>query len=112
MDLTYSPEDRAFREKTRRWLDANVPKDDPKTLGERKAWHRKLYEAGYVGMLWPREYGGGGATPLRQAHLEDGEARGGGPPPPQGRGPRLLRPAPPRPRPPGPKARPPQQNLT
>src|SRR5213593_3096380 len=58
MDLNYAPEDREFRAATRRWLEANVAKEDHKTLGERKAWHRKLYEAGYVGMLWPREYGG------------------------------------------------------
>src|SRR5438445_3833081 len=67
MNLTYSPEDRAFREKTRRWLDVNVPKDDAKTLDERKAWHRRLYEAGYVGMLWPKAYGGWEATPMQQA---------------------------------------------
>ena len=30
----------------------------------RRAWHRKLYEAGYVGMGWPKEYGG----PRRDAH--------------------------------------------
>src|SRR5207249_171096 len=32
MDLTYSPEDRAFREKARRWLEANVPTDDLKKM--------------------------------------------------------------------------------
>jgi alkylation response protein AidB-like acyl-CoA dehydrogenase len=80
MDLTYSPEDRAFREKTRRWLGVNVPKDDPKTLGERKAWHRRLYEAGYVGMLWPKAYGGWEATPMQQAIVQDEMARAGAPP--------------------------------
>src|SRR2546428_9495037 len=75
MDLTYSPEDRAFREKTRRWLGINVPKDDPKTLGERKAWHRRLYEAGHVGMLWPKAYGGWEATPMPQAVAQDQMAR-------------------------------------
>src|SRR3989441_2505821 len=80
MDLTYAPEDRAFREKTRRWLGVNVPKDDPKTLDERKAWHRRLYEAGYVGMLWPKAYGGWEATPMRQAIVQDEMARAGAPP--------------------------------
>jgi len=80
MDLTYSPEDRAFREKTRRWLDVNVPKDDAKTLDERKAWHRRLYEAGYVGMLWPKAYGGWEATPMQQAIVQDEMARAGAPP--------------------------------
>ncbi len=80
MDLTYSPEDRAFREKARRWLEANVPTDDLKTLDERKAWHRKLYEAGYVGVLWPKEYGGWGASPMQQAIVQDEMARVNAPP--------------------------------
>ena len=80
MDLNYSPEDRAFREKTRRWLEANVPTQDLKTLAERKAWHRKLYEAGYVGMLWPTEYGGWGATAMQQAIVQDEMARIQAPP--------------------------------
>jgi len=80
MDLNYSPEDRAFRDTTRRWLEANVPADDLKTLAERKAWHRTLYEAGYVGMLWPREYGGWGATAMQQAIVQDEMARIQAPP--------------------------------
>jgi len=86
MDLNYSPEDVAFREKTRRWLEENVPRQDLKTLDERKAWHRTLYEAGYVGMLWPKEYGGWGATPMRQAIVQDEMARIGAPPPINGLG--------------------------
>src|SRR3989449_10476024 len=99
MDLNYAPEDREFRAATRRWLEANVAKEDLKTLGERKAWHRKLYEAGYVGMLWPREYGGGGTTPLRATNRQDQEARGGAPPPVQwvGSGFHAPPPHPPRP---------------
>jgi alkylation response protein AidB-like acyl-CoA dehydrogenase len=80
MDLNYSAEDRAFRDKTRRWLEANTPREDLKTLAERKAWHRKLYEAGYVGMLWPKEYGGWGATAMQQAIVQDEMARMQAPP--------------------------------
>jgi alkylation response protein AidB-like acyl-CoA dehydrogenase len=80
MDLNYSPEDRAFREATRRWFEANTPKVEPKTLAERKAWHRTMYDAGYVGLLWPREYGGRGATPMQQAIVQDEMARAGAPP--------------------------------
>ena len=86
MDLNYSPEDRAFRDTTRRWLEASVPQNELKTLDERKAWHRKLYEAGYVGMLWPKEYGGWGATPMQQAIVQDEMARVGAPPPINGLG--------------------------
>ena len=81
MDLAYSAEDRAFREATHRWLLANVPPDEPKTLPARRAWHRRLYEAGYVGMGWPVEYGGRGATPLQQAIVADEMARTNAPPP-------------------------------
>src|SRR5437868_11254974 len=80
MDLNYSAEDRAFRDTTRRWLEANAPSQDLKTLAERKTWHRRLYEAGYVGMLWPREYGGWGATAMQQAIVQDEMARSGAPP--------------------------------
>jgi alkylation response protein AidB-like acyl-CoA dehydrogenase len=80
MDLNYSPEDRAFREKTRRWLEASTPREDLKTLAERKVWHRQLYEAGYVGMLWPQEYGGWGATAMQQAIVQDEMARIQAPP--------------------------------
>jgi alkylation response protein AidB-like acyl-CoA dehydrogenase len=86
MDLNYSPEDRAFRDRTRGWLETNVPRDDLKTLDERKQWHRKLYEAGYVGMLWPKAYGGWGATPMEQAIVQDEMARIGAPPPINGLG--------------------------
>jgi alkylation response protein AidB-like acyl-CoA dehydrogenase len=80
MDLNYSPEDLAFREATRRWLAANVPRGELKTFGERKAWHQKLYEAGYVGMGWPREYGGRAASPMQQAIVADELARVNAPP--------------------------------
>jgi alkylation response protein AidB-like acyl-CoA dehydrogenase len=81
MDLRYSPEDLAFREATRRWLQANVPGEEPATLDARRAWHRQLYDAGYVGMGWPVAYGGRGATPLQQAIVADEMARAGAPAP-------------------------------
>src|SRR5437764_761877 len=86
MDLNPTAEDRAFRQEVRRWLETNVPTGDVKTLDERKAWHRKLYEAGYVGMLWPKEYGGWGRTPMQQAIVQDEMARIGAPPPINGLG--------------------------
>ena len=35
---------------------------------------------GYVGMLWPKEYGGWGATPMQQAIVQDEMARVSAPP--------------------------------
>jgi alkylation response protein AidB-like acyl-CoA dehydrogenase len=81
MDLRYSAEDLAFRAATRDWLEANVPRTEPATLDERRAWHRRLYDAGYVGMGWPVEYGGRGASPLQQAIVADEMARAGAPAP-------------------------------
>jgi alkylation response protein AidB-like acyl-CoA dehydrogenase len=86
MDLNYSPEDREFRTATRKWFEANTPAVEPKTLAERKAWHRTMYDAGYVGMLWPKEYGGRGATPMQQAIVQDEMARASAPPPINGLG--------------------------
>src|SRR5262245_8841965 len=81
MDLRYSSGDLAFRDATRRWLAASVPAEEPATLEARRAWHRQLYEAGYVGMGWPVAYGGRGATPLQQAIVADEMAQSNAPPP-------------------------------
>ncbi|MGH7268494.1 MAG: acyl-CoA dehydrogenase family protein, partial [Candidatus Rokuibacteriota bacterium] len=80
MDLNHSPEDRAFRDATRRWLEEHVPRGELKSLAERRAWHRKLYDAGFIGMGWPREYGGRSAGPIRQAIVADELARVNAPP--------------------------------
>jgi len=81
MDLNYTPEDIAFRKTVRTWLEEHLPRAPLRTLEERRAWHRKLYEAGYLGMGWPREYGGQGARPMEQAIVADEMARAGAPAP-------------------------------
>src|SRR6266436_8482696 len=86
MDLNYAPEDLAFRQATRRWFETNTPTVEPKTLEERRAWHRTMYDAGYVGMGWPTEYGGRGATPMQQAIAADEMARANAPAPINGLG--------------------------
>ena len=45
-----------------------------------------MYEAGYVGMGWPKEYGGRGATPMQQAIAADEMARANAPAPINGLG--------------------------
>jgi alkylation response protein AidB-like acyl-CoA dehydrogenase len=86
MDLTYTPEDIAFRKSVRAWLEANLPRAPLPTLDARRAWHRKLYEAGYLGMGWPKEFGGGGARPMEQAIVADEMARANAPAPTNGLG--------------------------
>ena len=85
MDLNYTAEDVAFRKQVRSWLEHHMPRHI-KTLDERRAWHRRLYEAGYLGMGWPREYGGQGARPMEQAIVADEMARSGAPAPTNGLG--------------------------
>jgi alkylation response protein AidB-like acyl-CoA dehydrogenase len=75
MDLQFSPADVEFRAKVRKWFEANLPKTELNTLEERKAWHREMYNAGFVGMGWPKEYGGQDARPMEQAIVADEMAR-------------------------------------
>ncbi|MDQ2783824.1 MAG: acyl-CoA dehydrogenase family protein [Chloroflexota bacterium] len=79
MDLNYTAEDKAFRQQVRHWLEEHIPKKRPETLDERRAWHRTLYEAGYLGMGWPKEYGGQEARPMEQAIVGEELARANAP---------------------------------
>jgi alkylation response protein AidB-like acyl-CoA dehydrogenase len=80
MDLNYSPEDEAFRLRVRRWFAEHRP-EQLHTLEQRKAWQRTLYEAGFVGMGWPHEYGGQAARPMEQAIVAEEMALGNVPGP-------------------------------
>ena len=81
MDLSYTPEERAFQHEVRTWLKRNMPKrdpaerpldfHDPERIARAKVWQRKLFEAGYVAMGWPREYGGRGADVMRQTIVNE-----------------------------------------
>jgi alkylation response protein AidB-like acyl-CoA dehydrogenase len=71
VDLTLSPQEQAFRDELREWLEQNHPGPEPKGdedgFNYRREWQRKLNEAGYAGLSWPKEYGGRGATLVEQA---------------------------------------------
>jgi alkylation response protein AidB-like acyl-CoA dehydrogenase len=71
MDLTLSPTEEAFRDELRGWLEANHPGKPPPADDEgfefRRRWQRQMYEAGWAGISWPKEYGGRGATLIEQA---------------------------------------------
>jgi alkylation response protein AidB-like acyl-CoA dehydrogenase len=76
MDFKFSEADEKFRHEFRSWLEHNIPSDwrsdnelDADTKSEferRRAWHRKLNDAGWMCIHWPKEYGGRGATLLQQ----------------------------------------------
>ena len=68
-----------FRKEVRSWLKGNKPEPPsfllPETFMEvgtdqqfdfLRAWQRKVYEAGYLGMAWPEAYGGGGRAQIYQ----------------------------------------------
>ena len=85
MDLTLSPSEAAFRDELRAWLAENHPGEDPPgddaAFEHRRDWQRKLFEAGYAGFSWPKEYGGRGATLVEQALFGEEMARAKAPPP-------------------------------
>ncbi|MBI3458073.1 MAG: acyl-CoA dehydrogenase family protein [Candidatus Rokubacteria bacterium] len=94
MDFAYSPEEEAFRAEVRAWLERELPahraewppSDDEFTLHPDRAfdaclaWHRRLYEGGWVGIAWSREYGGRGATLVEQGIFQEEMVRAGAPP--------------------------------
>jgi alkylation response protein AidB-like acyl-CoA dehydrogenase len=82
VDLRDTPEEVAFRTEVRGWLEANIPTEltGPRSGEEAyaRAWHdwsRKLSDAGYAGLTWPKEYGGSGAPYSHQAILLEELAR-------------------------------------
>ncbi|HET8632236.1 MAG TPA: acyl-CoA dehydrogenase family protein [Thermomicrobiales bacterium] len=79
MDLRYTAEDEAFRARVRAWLAEHAPREPLRTVAEKKAWHRALYEAGYLGMGWPGAYGGREARPIEQAIVVEEMARADAP---------------------------------
>jgi alkylation response protein AidB-like acyl-CoA dehydrogenase len=76
MDFDLTPAERAFRDRLRDWLRTNRPSwadggrtADGNWLERHVAWQRQLHEAGYLGLNWPREYGGRGASLMEQVIL-------------------------------------------
>lgn len=85
VDFADSPDDARFRAALRGWLADHKPAraervpHDEASLAEEFAflrdWQRRLHDAGYVGLLWPRAYGGRAAPPTQQAILNEELAR-------------------------------------
>ncbi len=82
MNFDDTPQEAAFRETARQWIDANAPKElvgelSASSLGRirlkhadivevGKAWQKKKFDAGWACLHWPKEYGGRGATPIER----------------------------------------------
>ena len=87
MDLNDTPEQAAYREEVRAWLEANKVQAPPRAgssedseyIDSRRAWQRKLAEAGLAGVTWPREYGGQGKGPIEQVTVNQEISKAGVP---------------------------------
>lgn len=81
MDLNLTPQELQFRDELRAWLKENVPDPWSEPLDEPQArdrywsflrdWQRKLFEGGWTGFSWPKEYGGRGASAIEQAIFQE-----------------------------------------
>ena len=92
MDLTLTPEQETFRETVRTWLRANIPEewarqtvagsDIPRVEAYDllRRWQRTLYDAGFLGLTWPVEYGGRGLTFVEEIILQQEMALAKAPP--------------------------------
>ena len=69
MDLHDSPEEARFRRDVRAWLEENLPrgwgtkefeaaKNADEEVAFLKQWQRTLFDGGWAGLDWPKEYGG------------------------------------------------------
>jgi len=73
VDFELSASEKSFQQEVRDWLAQNKPPDreeresaQKEWIDKRRVWQKKLYEAGYIGLNWPKEYGGRGATLMEQ----------------------------------------------
>ena len=68
MDLSFSPAEEEFRQTLRRWLDENPPEEGgpdeslDAEVERLRRWQRRLHDAGWIALHWPRDYGGRGAS--------------------------------------------------
>ena len=86
MNLALTPEELAFRDEVRSWLSANVELpgrflslEDEFEWGRK--WQARLAADRWVGIHWPTQYGGRGASPLQVAIFNMEYARSRAPQP-------------------------------
>jgi alkylation response protein AidB-like acyl-CoA dehydrogenase len=87
MDFNDSPEEAAYRDAVRAWLKANAPPPVERggaraprhadLMAEAKAWQARKADAGYAQITWPKEWGGGGGTPIQSVIFGQEEAKFG-----------------------------------
>jgi alkylation response protein AidB-like acyl-CoA dehydrogenase len=88
MDLNYSPEESAFRDEVRGWLQENLPSDlrekvtnyQEMSRDDLLRWHRILARKGWIAPEWPVEWGGKDWTVVQRYIFEEECAYAGCPP--------------------------------
>ena len=88
MDLTYTPEEEAFRSEVRAFIDAELPSDISHKirLGRRLQkddfvrWQKILYARGWGAVMWPKRFGGAGWNVVQQHIFEEERADACAPP--------------------------------
>ncbi len=79
MDLNYSPEESAFRDEVRAWLQANLPDDLREKVANYQElakddlirWHKILAQKGWVAPEWSVEWGGKDWTVVQRYIFEE-----------------------------------------
>ncbi|CAG4884795.1 Acyl-CoA dehydrogenase [Georgfuchsia toluolica] len=80
LDFAFGVEERAFREQVRQFLDTKLPEHlriatrlNSATFVSKEIaqeWHSILHRQGWLGYLWPVEYGGTGWSPIQRFIFE------------------------------------------
>jgi alkylation response protein AidB-like acyl-CoA dehydrogenase len=82
LDFRDSPEEAAFRERLRGWLTeqkGKFPTSGDEYWASQGAWHQALYEAGFFGTSWPKEFGGQELPPVYDVIVDEEIATAGAP---------------------------------
>src|SRR5437762_3476120 len=90
MDFSLTPDQETFRQTLRTWLKGNIPREW-KHVGSSeiprveayellRTWQRSLFDAGFIGLTWPKEYGGRGLTFMEELILQEEMALAKAPP--------------------------------
>ncbi len=85
MDLELSERERAFQAEVRAWLSENVPRrplpsgDTAEGFALHKQWEKRLHEARFAVVSWPRAYGGREASLMEWLIFEEEYYRAGAP---------------------------------
>jgi alkylation response protein AidB-like acyl-CoA dehydrogenase len=86
MDFQDTAQEAAFRAEVRAFLDKHAERKsegnaagrgryaDAEALRKAKAWQRQKADAGFVGITWPKQWGGRGGTPIQQVIYNQEEA--------------------------------------